>query len=113
MYSYNLPINALRILREGEHQDVMHYIKNYNLYGGFMYGLETDTSLKSIQDKMQKLLDDGSHSGGSWGFMMRLVQAVLVGSCTDEYLLEAQKIEDEHYRQIMIQREEKKARMMA
>ena len=95
MYSYELPINALRVLREGDHEDVMHYIKNPN---NNIFGIETDPYLIAIQDKMEKLLDDGSHIGGSWSFTLRLVQAVLCGTYTDQDLLECKQKEDERYR---------------
>jgi hypothetical protein len=97
MYSYELPINALRILREGEHEDVMHYIKTFHGEGGFIYGEETDPYRIAMKEKMQQLLDDGGHSGGSWGFMLRLVQAVLKGTYTFQDLLDSKEKEDERY----------------
>ena len=98
MYSYELPINALRILREGEHEDVMHYIKTFYGEGGFMYSEETDPYRIAIKGKMQQLLDDGGHSGGSWGFTLRSVQAVLNGTWTDQDLLDAKEQQDERYK---------------
>ena len=97
MYSYNLPIDALKTLREGEHEDVMHYIKTFHGEGGFMYSEETDPYRIAVKEKMDKLLDDGCHSGGSWGFTLRAVQAVLRGTWTDQDLFEAREQEDERY----------------
>ena len=97
MYSYELPINALRVLREGEHEDVMHYIKTFYGEGGFMYSEETDPYQIAMKEKMEQLLDDSGHSGGSWGFTLRAVQAVLKGTWTDQDLLDAKEKEDERY----------------
>ena len=94
MYGYDLPIDALRVLREGEHKDIMNYIKNPKCN---VLGVETDPALIAIQDKMEKLLDDGRHSGGSWCFTLSIVKAILCGTYTYEELLEAKRKEDEEY----------------
>ena len=105
MYSYDLPINALKLLKEGEHTDVIDYIKKYDLDGWFMYGRERDLYLQAMNDKMNKLLDDDdSHSGDSWGFMMRLVQAVLVGTYTMQDLILAREMQEERHQKIMMAR---------
>ena len=105
MYSYDLPINALKLLKEGEHTDVIDYIKKYDLDGWFMYGRERNLYLQVMNDKMNKLLDDdGSHSGDSWGFMMRLVQAVLVGTYTMQDLILAREMQEERHQKIMMAR---------
>jgi hypothetical protein len=85
MYGLGYPINALRVLRQGEHNDVMEYIK----VGGYC----SRTKDQQMEDKLDRLLEDGSHSGGSWHFMLGFVQAVLVGKCTDAELQEAYEAE--------------------
>ena len=94
MYGYDLPIDALRVLREGENKDIMNYIKNPKCN---VLGVETDPALIAIQDKMEKLLDDGRHSGGSWCFTLSIVKAILCGTYTYEELLDAKRKEDEEY----------------
>ncbi len=104
MYGYKLPIDALRVLREGEHEDIMNYIKNPK---SNIFGIETDPYLLAIQKKMDKLLnDDGYHSGGSWCFTLSIVRAVLCGTYTDEELLADKRKEDEEYELFLKQREE-------
>lgn len=111
MYSYDLPINALQLLKEGEHMDVIDYIKKYDLDGGFMYGKEPDLYLQAMHEKMNKLLDDGTHSGGSWGFMMRLVQAVLVGTYTLQDLIGARDMQEERRQKMMMECEQHMAEL--
>lgn len=82
MYGFGYPINALRVLRQGEHNDVMEYIKA----GGFS---SRDGKDQQMEDKLDRLLEDGSHTGGSWTFMLNVVQSVLVGEYTDAELQEA------------------------
>jgi hypothetical protein len=106
MYSYDLPINALQLLKEGEHMDVIDYIKKYDLDGGFMYGKEPDLYLQAMNEKMNKLLDDGTHSGASWGFMLRLVQAVLVGTYTLQDLIGARDMQEERRQKMMMECEQ-------
>lgn len=97
MYSYSFPIEALKILRNGQHQDVIEYIKSYNNDGEFMYGIESDPYRLSMKEKMYNLLLDDRHSGGSWGFTIRAVQAVLLNYWTDQDLLDAKEKEEERY----------------
>jgi hypothetical protein len=104
MYGYKLPIDALRVLREGEHEDIMNYIKMDN---NNILGIEIDPYLLAIQKKMNKLLnDDENHSGGSWCFTLSIVRAVLCGTYTDEELLADKRKEDEEYELFLKRREE-------
>ena len=92
------------MLRRGEHQDVMDYIKNFNGSGGFMYNNSAEYALVSA--KAGALLDpDGMHSGSSWGCMLRTIQAVLNGETTVEELREQDKQSDERYRLYLIEQE--------
>jgi len=84
-------LSSLDILQE--HPDLTKYIKEFYGNHGFMYTVETDPELLRLSKKLDKILDDGSHSGASWGFMMRTVQGVLNGVITKEQIL--QKIEEE------------------
>jgi hypothetical protein len=93
-------INAIYLLKNGEHQDVMDYIKNFNGNGGFMYN--NDAEYHAVSAKADALLDaNGMHSGGSWGCMLRTIQAVLNGETTVEELREQDKQIDEKYRLYM------------
>ena len=103
MYGYDLPVDALRVLREGEHEDIMNYIKNPK---SNIFGVETDPDLLAIQNKMDKLLDDGRHSGGSWCFTLSIVKAILRGTYSEEELLEAKRKEDEECELLKKRREE-------
>ncbi len=97
MYGYDLPVDALRVLREGNHEDIMNYIKNPK---SNIFGIETEPDLLAIQNKMNNLLDDGRHSGGSWCFTLSIVKAILRGTYSEEELLEAKRREE----QMMYQR---------
>ena len=70
-----------------EYPVIVDYIKHFNGPDGFMYTIETDPIKMQLNKQMNDLLDDGSHSGASWGCMMRLVQAVLNGVTTREDIL--------------------------
>ena len=95
------------MLRRGEHQDVMDYIKNFNGSGGFMYNNSAEYALVSA--KAGALLDpDGMHSGSSWGCMLRTIQAVLNGETTVEELREEDRLSEERYRLYLIEQERKK-----
>ena len=89
-------IEAIYLLRRGEHLDVMNYIKNFNGRGGFMYN--NDAEYAVVSQKTEDLLDsNGMHSGGSWGCMLRTIQAVLNEETTVEQLIEEDHISDERY----------------
>ena len=48
---------------------------------------------------MNELLDDGSHTGASWGCMLRLIQGILTGTLLYEVFLE--KLEEEKIHAMM------------
>lgn len=77
-----------------EYPVIVDYIKHFNGPDGFMYTIETDPIKMQLNKQMNDLLDDGYHSGASWGYMMRLVQAVLHGVTTREHILERIQEED-------------------
>ena len=80
-------IKALDLLVEYPH--LQKYIKVFNGPHGFMYTTETETHERACKLQLDELLDpNGMHSGGSWGFMLRGIQAVLMGTWTREYLVE-------------------------
>ena len=88
-------INALTLLKNGEHTDIMEYIKTFNGERGFMYTLEHDPKRIEISERMSDLLNsDGNHSGSSWGCMLRLIQALLLGKVSIEELIEQDRIKD-------------------
>jgi len=72
-------LDALDILANPKNIDVVEYIKSFNEYGGFMYTKETTPLRIATQKKMDDLLDDGTHSGASWGCMLRNIKASLNG----------------------------------
>jgi len=86
---------ALDILRE--HNEITEYIKSFDENGGFMYTTEKLPTRMVLKQQMEELLDDGSHSGASWGCMMRTVQAVLNGVVTVEQLREEDRRSNERY----------------
>jgi hypothetical protein len=88
-------LSSLDILQE--HPDLTKYIKHFYGNHGFMYTVETDPELLRLNKKLDKTLDDGSHSGASWGFMMRTVQGVLNGVITKEQILQQIEEEDRIY----------------
>ena len=92
-------INALTLLKNGEHTDIIEYIKTFNGERGFMYTLERDPKQIEISERMSELLNShGNHSGASWGCMLRLIQAILLGKVSIEELIEEDRISDERYR---------------
>jgi hypothetical protein len=75
-----------------EYPDVTKYIVEFNgVYGGFSYNVETDNHKIQLQQKMNELLDDGSHSGASWSCMLRTIQSILNGTFPYEEFLEQLK----------------------
>jgi hypothetical protein len=92
-------INALTLLKNGEHTDIIEYIKTFNGERGFMYTLERDPKRIEISERMSDLLNShGNHSGASWGCMLRLIQALLLGKVSIEELNEEDRISDERYK---------------
>ena len=96
--------NALDTLRE--YPAITEYIKSFNGNGGFMYTTETDPDRIAIKKQMEDILDDGHHSGASWGYMMRIVQCVLNGVITVEKLQEEDRIRREEYQAWLLARRE-------
>ena len=95
----NQAINALALLKNGEHTDVMEYIKTFDGERGFMYTIERDPKRIEISERMSDLLNShGNHSGASWGCMLRLIQALLLGKVSIEELNEEDRISDERYK---------------
>ena len=83
-----------------DQQDIAEYIKSFGDDLAFMYAEETDPARIALQIKMKKL-DDGTHSGASWGYMMRTVQSVLRGVNSYEDIVIAKNKQEERYRQLM------------
>ena len=95
----NQAINALTLLKNGEHTDIMEYIKTFDGERGFMYTIERDPKRIEISERMSDLLNShGNHSGASWGCMLRLIQALLLGKVSIEELNEEDRISDERYK---------------
>ena len=68
----------IKIQAQSNSDALIQYIKNYNLYGGFMFGRDTDPDKQKLSRQLDELLDDG-HSGASWAAMMRKIQSVYIG----------------------------------
>jgi len=81
--SYASIINALDVLVE--YPELQAYIKNFDAPRGFMFTCETDPHRIAYEKQLEQLLDsNGMHSGGSWGCLMRSLQAVYTGAVTRE-----------------------------
>ena len=89
-------LEALDILVE--YPDISEYIKTFDGEGGFMYTIEKDATRKELNKRMGDLLDDGFHSGSTWGLMLRNVQSVLNGTITKEKMLEEIEREERQYK---------------
>ena len=103
-------VKALDLLVE--YPDLQEYIRDFNRPGGFMFAPEPD---KQRQAQLDNLLDPhGRHSGGSWGCLMRGIQAVLNGVVTREQLI-ARAAEEEEHMNLMREKnaELRKARLQA
>ena len=68
-----------------EYPALADYIRTFNGPHGFLYTQETDIIKIQLNKQLQDL-DDGSHSGASFAFMLRAVQSVLNGLLTREEL---------------------------
>lgn len=110
--TYNDVYKALETLRE--YPAITDYIKSFTGgIGGFMYTKETDLDRIAIKKQMEDVLDDGHHSGSSWGAMMRDIQAVLNGVITVEQLQEQDRINEEKYQAYLLARREETAALAA
>ena len=107
-------INAVTLLKNGEHTDIIEYIKTFDGERGFMYTIEHDPKRIEISEKMSDLLDShGNHSGASWGYMLRLIQAILLDKVSIEELIEEDRISNEHYMIYCQEQELKRAQSQA
>jgi hypothetical protein len=85
-------ISGLETLQE--YPELTEYIKSFNGNAGFMFTVETEPDRIRLSKQMEKVLDsDGMHSGGSWGYMLRTIQRVLIGNITKEQVMEQAEIE--------------------
>ena len=83
--SYSSVLNAIDVLVE--YPDLQEYIRDFDGHGGFMFTRETDPHRIDCAVRLEALLDaNGMHSGGSWGCLMRSLQAVYNGTLTREEL---------------------------
>jgi len=83
--SYSSVLNAIDVLVE--YPDLQKYIKEFNGHDGFMFTVGTDPQRIAYEIQLEQLLDaNGMHSGGSWGCLMRSLQAVYNGALTREEL---------------------------
>ena len=105
--NHNDVYKALDVLRE--YPAITEYIKSFDGNGGFMYTTETEPDRIAIKKQMEDVLDDGHHSGSSWGGMMRDIQAVLNGVITVEQLREQDRINEEKYQAYLLARREETA----
>ena len=112
--SYKDILNALDILIE--YPDLMEYVKTFDSPKGFMYTRETDINRIKCEKHLSDLLDaNGTHSGASWGGMLRGVQSALNGINTREYFMVMEKMDEEEnqYQQAEQQAEQKQAEQQA
>jgi len=77
--SLDQTIEALDVLANPMNADVIEYIKSFDGNGGFMFTRETDPNRIALKEKMETVIDQGLHSGTSWGCMLRLIQSSLNG----------------------------------
>ena len=92
--SYKYIIDGLASLES--HPDLIEYIKAFDGSGGFMFTAVTDPAKKQLEKRLDNILDpNGMHSGGSWGFMLRGIQAVLCGTLSRDYFIEKMAQEEE------------------
>ena len=88
-------LNALDVLVE--YPDLQEYIKDFDAPTGFMFTRETNPQRLACAAQLEALLDtNGNHSGGSWGSLLRSLQAVYTGAVTRAQLEE--KVEAEKRR---------------
>ncbi len=108
-YIYRMALIGLDKLQQKENDDVAKYIESFNNDGGFMFHTEITNERIVIKNKMEELLDDGTHSGASFGCMMRLIQALLSGVITRQDLLKEIEEDDKKMEEFLKEREAGKA----
>ena len=97
--SLNQVLEAINTLKS--YPEISEYIKNFDGNRGFMYTVETEPEKIQIKAQMEQVLDDGNHTGSSWGWMMRTIQAFLSGVIPYEDIVKAQEEENQQYQQYM------------
>ena len=97
--SLNQVLEAINTLKS--YPAISEYIKNFDGNRGFMYTVETEPEKIQIKAQMEQVLDDGSHTGASWGWMMRTIQAFLSGVITYEDIVKQQEEENQQYQYYM------------
>jgi hypothetical protein len=108
MAGLNYVISGLDLLEDYPH--IKEYIKNFDGAGGFMYTTNTDTHYNAdIEKQMSDILDaNGTHSGSSWGCMMRGIQAVFNGTytrqCIEQKIVDQQSQYDDFMRRLELER---------
>ena len=100
--TYSQVLNALDCL--AAYPELQEYIRSFDGDGGFMFTVETQPQRKAYQKQLSNLLDSNEmHSGSSWAWMLRGVQAILRGALTREWLLG--KIDEQNKRMEEYRRE--------
>jgi hypothetical protein len=101
-------ISGLNMLED--YPNIKEYIKNFDGAGGFMYTTNIDPQYNAeIEKQMSDILDaNGTHSGCSWGCMLRGIQSVLKGSVTREFIEEKIVTYEIEYNEYMRERELKR-----
>ena len=107
-YIIGLALNGLDKLQGDKYKHIREYIKTFNDYHGFMFSIETSKERIATESQMNELLDDGSHSGLSFSWMMRIIQSVLSGDDTRESLIKQIEEEETRIEEIEKSREEEK-----
>jgi hypothetical protein len=100
--TYRKVLTALDILNE--YPAIVEYIQQFNGENGFMYTIENDPKKNELKAQMENLLDDDSHSGASWGEMLRMIQAVLNGKLSRDAISQKIVNEDEYYNQWLLEK---------
>lgn len=104
-------ISGLDMLQD--YPNIKEYIKNFDGAGGFMYTTDIDPHYNAeLEKQMSDILDArGTHSGCSWGCMLRGIQSVLKGTLTRESIEEQIFEYEKKYNEFMRQLDLKKNKM--